>query len=160
MFQAVAISIGVAMKSGIRFAGAVVLAALFLTPAARADEGSGFFPWSFTLQGGAMLPSGQQGAGLERGFQAVGSLAYEVNPSLILGGDLGYVSSPDDFRTQIVLLGAHCHLNPSPDLAALYVQGGAGLYHIAFHQETAGLPPPHNKIRPGLSFGIGCDVVT
>jgi hypothetical protein len=148
------------MKIGIRSAGAVVLATFILSTPAHAEEGSEFIPWWFTVETGAMLPSGEQGSGLDRGFQGVGTLGYEVAPALVLGGDLGYVSSPDDFRTRILLLGAHGRMSPNPDLAALYVQGGAGLYHIAYHRETAGLSPPPNKIRPGLSFGIGYDVAT
>jgi hypothetical protein len=79
-----------------------------------------------------------------------------MNAGFVAAGDIGLVSSPDRTRTRIVLLGLHGRLNPNSDLRALYVQGGAAFYDITYHGSSAIEAPP-DKIRPGLSFGVGYD---
>lgn len=131
------------------------IAALAVPFAGADDEFRHPTPFWLTLQGGGMFPAGKVGFGLERGGQAVGSLGYQLNDGFVLSGDLGLVSSGDDAGTRIVLLGLNGRLNPNRDLRALYVQGGGGFYDIRYHARVSGLVPPPNKVRPGLSFGVG-----
>ena len=143
-----------------RIAGVALLGTLFCASAAFADGESRLQPIGATLQGGAMLPSGAQGAGLDRGFQLVGTLAYDMDPAFKLEGDLGYISSPDPFHTRIFMIGANGRMNPNADWEELYVRAGAGLYRISHGRDIPGSTPPRNRIRPGLSFGVGYDVAT
>lgn len=134
------------------------LALLAAAPARAADpEAPPRIPFWLTLQGGGMFPSGEEGSGLRRGAQGSGSVAWELSRNFVLSGDLAVFSSGDAFRTRLVMAGLSGRLLPHPDLPTLYVQGGAGLYDIAYRPLGADVVPPPAKIRPGLSFGVGFD---
>lgn len=154
------------MKEAKRIAGAIVILWLLLPPAARADpvfrgeeEFKRFPPFSLTFQAGEMFPGGQEGSGLKKGPQFVGSLSYEVSRTFTLAGDVGLVASRDDFKTRIVLFGLHGRLYPSVDMPWFYVEVGSALYHLGYTRPASLALPPANKIRPGLSFSIGYDAL-
>jgi hypothetical protein len=138
-------------------AGVLILSLCSCAAAFAAEEYRTGPPFWYTLQGGAMFPSGRKGFGLERGPQAIGSIEYPIAPGLVLGGDLGVVSSQDLQRKRIIVLAMHGRLNPNPDLRPLYVQGGAGFYHVSYRPEIRTALTPANRTRPGLSFGVGYD---
>jgi hypothetical protein len=116
-------------------------------------------PIWLTLQGGMMFPAGDEGSELKRGGQLLGSLGYQLNPGFVLEGDLGFASSGDIGRTRIVMIGLHGRLNPNQYLRPLYVVGGAAFYDVTYHPNLPGIVPPPDKIRPGMSFGIGYDLL-
>jgi len=150
------------MKAIIRVAAIAALAATMLASSSRAapkneDDADKPFPLWVTLQGGGMFPAGSEGAGIETGYQLVGTLESEMGSFFVAGADIGYVSSGDDYRTRIVWLGGHARLVPNRDLGSFFVQGGAGLYHIGYHPEPP-LVAPSGLMRPGLSFVVGYDV--
>ena len=119
------------------------------------DEVRRFPPFSLTFQAGAMFPAGDEGSGLERGPQFVGSLGYEMGSSFTLLGEVGLVESRDDARTRVVMTSLNARLFPSLDMRQFYVDIGGGIYHIAYQRQTPVALP--SKIRPGLSFGVGYD---
>jgi hypothetical protein len=143
---------------------ALLLLLVALVPArARAagttpyDDVRGPLPLWFTLQGGLMFPAGEEGSGLRRGPEGVGSIGYQVGETFHLAGELGLISSSDVFRTRVAWAGLSGRLNPHRDMHALYVQGGAAIYHTSYHEAALSAFAPPSKIRPGLSFGIGYD---
>lgn len=130
------------------------------TARAQDPEVRRVMPFWYTLQAGLMFPAGDEGRELRRGTLLVGSIGYELNQGFVAEGDLGLFSSPDIAKTRIVMLGLHGRLNPNIHLRELYVVGGAAFYDVSYHPRLAGVVPPPDKIRPGLSFGVGYDLVT
>jgi hypothetical protein len=146
---------GVASRAVVALAALVIGAA---APARAADpEFRHSLPIWLTLQGGMMFPAGDEGSELKHGGQLLGSLGYQMNPGFVVEGDLGLVTSGDVGRTRIFMMGLHGRLNPNMYLRTLYVVGGAGFYDVTYHPSVPGVIRPPNKIRPGMSFGIGYD---
>lgn len=141
-----------------RVAAGVAMLCLVGHGAALADEEYRTAPplW-YTATGGGMFPSGKRGVGLGQGPILIGSIEYPFYPGLVSGLDFGTVQSSDPQNTNLLMAGAHCRLNPSPDLRQLYVQGGGGIYYVTYHPDP-GIPRYYaNRARPGLSFGVGYD---
>ena len=116
--------------------------------------------WEFSGHGGVMFPAGSQGRGLDSGVHFGGSLDYEVDSELLLGGDVFYSSSGDDLRTRFTAVGVHCRLRPGADFTNLYVQGGLDLYRVGYDPKSPGLSDPGGSTHPGGNVGAGCDLAT
>jgi hypothetical protein len=123
------------------------------------DEYRSPIPLWYTAQGGWMVPAGHEGLGLDSGPQATGTLGLQMSQGFVLGGDLGIVTSRDQFSTRIVQIGLSGRLLPNVNWPALYVQGGAGFYFVSYSPSEARPEPPPDKVRPGMNFGIGYDMV-
>ena len=146
---------------------ALALVALAISPVHAASEEAAPadkeyrtpIPLWITAEGGWLVPAGHEGLGLKQGGAGVGYLGLQMSPGFVLCGDVGLFKSRDQLSTQIVMIGLNGRLTPNIDMPTLYVQGGVGFYHVSYSVSATGAVPPDDRMRPGLSFAVGYDVI-
>jgi len=147
-------------KHWVRYALVAAAVSFTAAPAFSDTQFARPFRWEFGAHGGAMVPAGSQGRGLQSGVHFGGSFDYEVDPMFLVGGDVFYSSSNDDLRTQFTGLGVHCVLRPAADFTNLYVQGGIDAYRVSYDPKFPAPRDPRATTRPGGSVGAGFDLAS
>jgi len=150
------------------FKKSLMLAATMMLGASLANASGN---WTFGLNGGAAIPTGDySGNSSSSGFAAGPSggvfADWHLNSQWALGGDMDYnrnngkdLPAGTDANTTIMQFGTHAKWNaPTASSFRPYLMGGVGMYNLRASATVGGVSADATQNKLGINGGVGAGV--